>query len=168
MSLLHQLSGCGLFEAEYQAACCSFLFSLPPWSSTTYAGLNWRCSEAAFSLFSEQAKVLHLLCPGRSSTSQVAASWLMTVLLDLLVPHLGLDSHICNRTVNFPYPVWVAQPNLGVTAPPAVTGERRAPPGSKSGHRKVSFGEGIWRTDPSGGAGSPHSKRTSKCNFWAI
>lgn len=105
MFLLHQLPARGLFEAEYQVACCSFFFSLPTLSLTIYAELNRKCCEAAFSLFSEQAKRLHLLCLGRSSTSQVPATWLMTVLLDLPVPHLGLDSHICNRMGNFLYPV---------------------------------------------------------------
>lgn len=124
----------------------------PPQVLTTYADLNWSCSEAAVSLFSEQTKKFDLLCLGRSSTmsSQVPDSQLMTVLLDLKVPHLGLDSHISNRMGNFFYPVWklVVQTNLGVKAPPAVDGERWAPPGRKSGHTKVFFDEDIWRNDP--------------------
>lgn len=105
MFLLHQLPACGLFEAEYQMACCSFFFPLPTLSLTIYAELNRKCWEAVFSLFSEQAKRLHLLCLGRSSTSQVPASWLMTLLLDLPVPPFGAWFTYFNRMGNFLYPV---------------------------------------------------------------
>lgn len=65
------------------------------------------CSEAVIRSFSEQTKHFDLLCLSRSSTmsSQVPDSWLMTVLLDLEVPHLELSSHISNRMGNFFYPV---------------------------------------------------------------
>lgn len=56
--------------------------------------------------------------------------------------------------ISFTQSELVVQPNLGVKAPPAVTGERWAPAGSKSGHTKVLFEEDIWRNDPSEGAES--------------
>lgn len=84
--------------------------SLPtptPQCLTTYAELNWRCSEAAFSLFSEQAKRLDLLCLGRSSTmsSQVPAIWLMTTL-GHTSPPFGVWLIYFQQNGYFFYPVW--------------------------------------------------------------